>query len=136
MLFRSEEAEKSTGHGTFGGGSSSSDTTTDTTDSQPSYSACKDRILRLEEDSSGLATGIFDINMQDVLDDKYRMLAMTLNNAHSITENIIISDIELLNFDETKPVYLAQYGAYFAVTEIKASSNGTAEVTMLQLYIE
>lgn len=131
-----EEAEKSTGHGTFGGGSSSSDTTTDTTDSQPSYSACKDRILRLAEDSNGLATGVFDINMQDVLDDKYRMLAMTLNNAHSITENIIISDIELLNFDETKPVYLAQYGAYFAVTEIKASSNGTAEVTMLQLYIE
>ncbi len=126
--------ETSTGDGSFGSGERPSEGENE--DNEPSYSACKDRILRLAKDDNGNATGNFDINMQAILDEKYSLLTQTLNNAHVIKENIIISNIELLSFDETKPVYLAQYGAYFAVTEIKASSNGTAEVTMLQLYIE
>jgi hypothetical protein len=44
-----------------------------------------------------------------------------------------LSDFELLNFDETIPVYLRQYGAYFAVLEIKSSKAGIAEVQMLKL---
>lgn len=133
-MWKSDSSSSGGGH--FGGGSTSTDSSTTTETSEPSYSACKDRILRLADDGNGYATGVFDINMQEILDDKYRLLALTLINAHMITEKIIIRDVELLTFDETKPVYLAQYGAYFAVTEIKASSNGTAEVTMLQLYIE
>ena len=130
-----KEAESSSsGGGSFGGGSSSStssDTTTET--SKPSYSACKDRILRLSQTTSGLACGIFDINMQQILDDKYSDLQRSLQHAHVVKEKIKINDIELMNFDETIPVYFAQYGAYFAVTEIKAEDDGTAEFTMLQI---
>lgn len=107
-----------------------------TTSTEPSYSACKDRILRLIDDGNGKAMGIFDIDMQAIIRDKYSTLTQALNNARVIKENIIISNIELLDFDECRPVYFAQYGAYFAVTEIKAGSNGTAEVTMLQLYTD
>ena len=107
-----------------------------TTSTEPSYSACKDRILRLIDDGNGKAMGIFDIDMQAIIRDKYSTLTQALNNARVIKENIIISNIELLDFDECRPVYFAQYGAYFAVTEIKAGSNGMAEVTMLQLYTD
>ena len=103
---------------------------------EPSYTACKDRILRLRADGEGLAAAYFDINMQDILDDKYKDVARTLQQPKVIKEKVLMRDIERLNFDETIPVYLAQYGAYFAVTGIRSSSNGIAEVTMLQLVIE
>ena len=74
--------------------------------------------------------------MQDILDKKYNDIARTLQHPKIIKEKVKMRDIELLRFDETKPIYLAQYGAYFAVTEIRSSSNGIAEVTMLQLVFE
>lgn len=103
-------------------------------DSEPPYSACKDRILRLRSGENGKAQAFFDINMQDIINTKYRNISDSLQRAKIITEKIRISDLELIGFDETKPVYLAQYGSYFAVTEIKADDNGIADVTMLQLY--
>ena len=72
--------------------------------------------------------------MQEIIKDKYRHVAESLQNAKIVTETVRIRDLELIDFDETKPVYLAQYGSYFAITEIKADENGYAEVTMFQLY--
>ena len=100
---------------------------------EPSYSSCNSRILRMTGEPSDKASCIFDINMQSIIDDKYQNVVETLRNTKLIKENVKMSDIELLNFDETKPVYLAQYGAYFAVIEIKSQSNGIAEATMLEL---
>lgn len=101
---------------------------------KPSYKACKDRILRLEKGENGKAVAVFDINMQDILREKYIHIGESLQRAKVITEKIRISDIELLDYDETKPIYLAQYGNYYAITEIKADEAGFAEVTMFQLY--
>lgn len=101
---------------------------------KPSYKACKDRILRLEKGENGKAVAVFDINMQDILREKYRHIGESLQRAKVITEKIRISDIELLDYDETKPIYLAQYGNYYAITEIKANEAGFAEITMFQLY--
>lgn len=131
-----EKSSSSSGHGTFGGGStpsSSSDTTT--TDSEPSYKACKDRILRLSKNSKGNAIGIFDINMQSIINDKYADLSRSLQKAKVIKEKFRMRDIELTDFDETIPVYLRQYGTYFAVTEIKSNADGTAEVTLMEMNI-
>ena len=50
-----------------------------------------------------------------------------------IKDDVILSNVEILNFDETIPVYLAQHGGYFAVLDIKAMGDGKAEVTMLKL---
>ena len=44
-----------------------------------------------------------------------------------------MTDIEVMQFDERKPVYLAQYGAFFAVLEIKQSNDMAADVTMLRI---
>lgn len=97
------------------------------------YKACKDRIMGLYGDENGKAALTFDIELQKAFDTKYSKLTKTLSRAHIITEWFRLSDLEILSFDETKPVYLAQYGAYFAVTELKTTSNGYTEATILQI---
>ena len=91
------------------------------------------RLLTLFENENADAAGMFDLAMNDILGTKYAHLAATLRDINIITETFVLSDFELLNFDETIPVYLRQYGAYFAVLEIKSSKAGIAEVQMLKL---
>lgn len=97
------------------------------------YKACKDRIVNLTKNDAGYAELAFNIDLQDIFDNKLEKLRKTVANPHQITERFNLSDLEILNFDETKPVYLAQYGAYFAVLEIKTTSSGYCEVTMIEL---
>jgi hypothetical protein len=97
------------------------------------YKACKDRIVNLTKNDAGYAELAFNIDLQDIFDSKLEKLRKTVANPHNIVERVNLSDLEILNFDETKPVYLAQYGAYFAVLEIKTTSSGYCEVTMIEL---
>ena len=97
------------------------------------YKACKDRIVNLVKSDIGYAALAFNIDLQNIFDKKLEKLRKTVENPHQITERFNLSDLEILNFDETKPVYLAQYGAYFAVLEIKTTSSGYSEVTMIEL---
>jgi hypothetical protein len=97
------------------------------------YKACKDRIVNLTKNDAGYAELAFNIDLQDIFDNKLEKLRKTVANPHQITERFNLSDLEILDFDETKPVYLAQYGAYFAVLEIKTTSSGYCEVTMIEL---
>jgi hypothetical protein len=71
--------------------------------------------------------------MQNLITEYYGHLVAALSTPNIITERIRIGDVELMNFDDTKPVYLQQYGRYFAVLEITAQADGTAEVQMLTL---
>lgn len=97
------------------------------------YKACKDRIVNLTKTDTGYAALAFNIDLQGIFDSKLEKLRKTVANPHQIVERFNLSDLEILNFDETKPVYLAQYGAYFAVLEIKTTSSGYSEVTMIEL---
>ena len=94
---------------------------------------CEPRIMRIYSSTGGNAALRFDINMQDIIDTKYKNLGNALNHAKVIRETMTLSDIEIMEFDETRPVYLAQYGAYFAVMEIETDEDGTSEVTMLEI---
>lgn len=94
---------------------------------------CEPRIMNLHQGSNGEAALRFDINMQDIIDTKYKNLGKALAQAKVIKETMALSDIEIMEFDETRPVYLAQYGAFFAVTEIETNDDGTSDVTMLQI---
>lgn len=96
------------------------------------YKACKDRIMNLVN-VGGVACLRFDIDIQSIFNTKYNRLTKSLSSAHVIKERFILRDLEILEFDETIPIYLAQYGAYFAVTELKTSNDGYTEATMLQL---
>ncbi len=104
-----------------------------TTQRATKYKACKDRIVNLVKNNDGYAELAFNIDLQDIFDNKLEKLRKTVANPHHIVERFNLSDLEILDFDETKPVYLAQYGAYFAVLEIKTTSSGYCEVTMIEL---
>lgn len=107
--------------------------TTYTSQVATKYKACKERIVNLTKNDAGYAELAFNIDLQDIFDNKLEKLRKTVANPHHIVERFNLSDLEILNFDETKPVYLAQYGAYFAVLEIKTTSSGYCEVTMIEL---
>ena len=139
----SGSGSSSGGSGVFGNGDTMSQGTDDSTNTSTDdltdnisaeFDECEPRILRLY-DNDGKAGAVFDMDMQNIITEKYADLVRTLQSMKVIKESIRISDIELKEFDETVPVYLAQYGCYFAVIEIKAEDNGLAEVTMLQLII-
>ena len=103
-------------------------------DKERQYSTCKDRIFKLKEDSNKNAVASFDFDMQEIIETKYNNIRTTLQKAKFITERVKIRDIELVGFDETIPIYLSQYGSYFAVVNIKSEGTGFADVTFLQLY--
>ena len=115
--------------GTFGGSNVMSEATTE----EPDYNECKPRIAAVRADANGKAELFFDINMQTILAEKYSHMTSAMQDVRIIKDDVRLSNIEILNFDERTPVYLAQHASYFAVLEIKAAANGSAEVTMLKI---
>ncbi len=104
----------------------------------PEYKGCEPRIMRIYDYDDGRfnKTALqFDdtLDMQNILNSQYKNVNTALNQAKVIKEYLYLSDSEVVNFDETIPVYLAQYGAYFAVLEIKVNSKGYSEVTMIKI---
>lgn len=97
------------------------------------YNACKDRIMTLCADNDKKAALRFDIDLKAIFETKYSKLVRTISRAKVIKEYLYLSDFDILGFDETIPIYLAQYGAYFAVTELKVTDSGYTEATMIQL---
>lgn len=73
------------------------------------------------------------LSLQQAIAKKYQDIQNALSYCVVIKETIRLTDLELQAFDETIPVYLAQYGAYFAVTEIKADDEGNADVTLFKI---
>ena len=82
------------------------------------------------------AQGVFDSSLywEGILrSNRYAGLVRSLKKAKILHEVFALSELDIKQFDETVPVYLAQYGHYYAVTEIKSSDAGVAEVTLFQL---
>lgn len=100
-----------------------------------SHKGTSDRIMRVM-DVGGDSHLVFDLNMQDIIDDKYAKLTNSLQHTKLIKEKMMLSMLDIVGFDETKPVWLGQYGAYFAVTEIKLNDNGLSDVTLLRIKID
>lgn len=111
-----------------------------------SHSFCKPRVMKeiggtyysssSRPNPSGVVKSyaIFDgLDFDTILNERYDKLSTILNHARIIKENILVSEYDLKEFDESVPVYLGQYGKYFAVIEMKAEDNGIAEVQLLQL---
>lgn len=91
------------------------------------------RIMNIVTEDDGDIHLEFNMDLQKIIDEKYGIITSSLRNPKIIKDAFTLSDIEIMEFDETRPVYLAQYGAYFAVTEIQVNEDGTSEVTMFQL---
>lgn len=86
-----------------------------------------------DDNNKELQIGTDGLKLTDIIMNKYADLITALASSMIVTERIRISDYELSLFDETIPVYLQQYGRYFAVLDVEASADGTATVKMLAL---
>ena len=74
----------------------------------------------------------FDIDLGQILKEKHPLISSP-NRFLQIKATVRMNDIDLLNFDETKPIYLAQTGAYYAVKELQANSKGNATATLIKI---
>ena len=65
--------------------------------------------------------------------ERYRQFIASIQRTKILNEVFALTELDIKQFDETIPVYLAQYGHYYAVLEIKTSETGVSEVTLFQL---
>lgn len=56
-----------------------------------------------------------------------------LNHARVLTERFILPPMELRDIDLRIPIYLEQYGSYFAISTIKTKANNEAEVELIKM---
>lgn len=93
------------------------------------------RIL-LESNMGGKSWATFTgLNWSTLISKYYTSYQDLIRKPIVIKEKIEISDIDLREIDVTVPVYLAQYGRYYAIISIKAEDTGICECELLQLEV-
>lgn len=93
------------------------------------------RIL-LETNEGGKAKASFKgLEWRELIGKYYANYQTLIRRPVVIKEKIEISDVELREIDVTVPVYLAQYGRYYAIISIKAEDTGICECELLQLEV-
>lgn len=92
--------------------------------------------LLLEADNGGKSKMVFTgLEWPTLIESFYKGYQEVIAEPIIIKEKIEISDIQLKKLDMTVPVYLAQYGRYYAIVSIKAESSGICECQLLQLEV-
>ena len=98
------------------------------------WSKVEPRVLRMFKDANDNVGATFEgLEMETIINNRYGYLQKTLLHPVVIKERVELSDIELAALDETKPIYLQQHGAHFALLELTLKGDGIAEVTLLKL---
>lgn len=106
------------------------------TDGELEYSDVEPRILIETDNGDGKSKGVFTgLDWNTLTDTYYQTYQALIRKPIVITEKIEINDIELRDLDMTVPIYLAQYGRYYAIISIKAEDTGICECKLLQLEV-
>ena len=93
------------------------------------YNKANPRILLLDG-TKGIFKGL---EWTTLIANNYQTYKGLINNAKVVTEYIRLNSIELRDLEMDIPVYLAQYGCYLAIIEIKAKENDICECKLLKL---
>lgn len=67
------------------------------------------------------------------MDMFYGYLKSILTDYITIKEKFILNEFDLLNFDESMPIYLQKYNCCFAVSTIQRDKNGVSTVELVKL---
>lgn len=70
---------------------------------------------------------------EEMMDEFFGYLKEILNDYQLVKEQIMLNEIDLRDFDESIPVYLRKYNAYFAVSSIQRDKNGVSTVEFVKL---
>lgn len=93
------------------------------------YNKTNPRILLLDG-----VKGIFKgLEWSTLIANNYQTYKELINNAKVITEYIRLNSIELRDLEMDVPVYLSQYGCYWAIIEIKTKENDICECKLLKI---
>ena len=93
------------------------------------YNKTNPRILLLDG-TKGIFKGL---EWTTLIANNYQTYKGLINNAKIVTEYIRLNSIELRDLEMDIPVYLAQYGCYLAIIEIKTKENDICECKLLKL---
>lgn len=93
------------------------------------YNKTNPRILLLDG-TKGIFKGL---EWTTLIANNYQTYKGLINNAKVVTEYIRLNSIELRDLEMDIPVYLAQYGCYLAIIEIKTKENDICECKLLKL---
>lgn len=70
---------------------------------------------------------------EEMMEGFFGYLKTILNDYQLIKEKFLLNEIDLRDFDESMPVYLSKYNAYFAVSSIQRDKNGVSTVELVKL---
>ena len=102
-------------------------------DGKPELQSVEPRIL-IEKDVDGYSTGTFDgLHWNTLIGEYYNTYQNAVKSPVVVSELVRLDELSLRDLDVAKPVYLRQYGRYYAIVEVKAPSNGVCECKLLQL---
>lgn len=79
--------------------------------------------LRFEEDMYG----------DGLIASRYARLQEVVREPVLLTANIRLNELDLASLDLTRPVYLGQYGRYYAILKIQTSNTDLCKVELIQL---
>lgn len=83
---------------------------------------------------SGTFLGVFvGLEWNTLLSEYYSQYKSLVNRPRVIVEYVRLSSVELQTLDLTVPVYLSQYGSYWAVINVKTKENDVCEVKLLKM---
>lgn len=66
----------------------------------------------------------------------YTYFQKIMKNPFVITESLLLGEMQLMNLDFTRPVYLDKYSSYFAIVSIQRSSKGVCKCELIKLPTE
>lgn len=93
------------------------------------YNKANPRILLLDG-TKGIFKGL---DWATLIANNYQTYKGLINDAKVVTEYIRLNSIELRDLEMDVPVYLAQYGCYLAIIEIKTKNNDICECKLLKM---
>ena len=101
---------------------------------------CFGMIKPLVQKTGGNPTGVEWMGMEVwngfatiTSDESYAYLSKIMENSIVVEEKLHLNEHDLRNIDYSVPVYLAKYGAYFAIVSITRDSKGISKCELLKL---
>lgn len=102
------------------------------------YSEPTPRILSVDYDQFYFCYGQFTSEQyfggkSGIVATKYASLQKILDRFRLVTVRMRLTALDLYNLDYRKPVFLSQFGQYFAIYKIETQANGICDCQLIQL---
>ena len=115
-------------------GDKQTNTTTDGGNKLPSFAGCEPRIMVGFEDAAHKIQLTFNgLDMQDIIDNTYTGYNASLNDMTVIKVDVNLSVVDVMNIDETKPIYIRQFASYFALLTLDVNFGGMSTAQLMRI---